>query len=152
MELDNENTPYLRLPPPHNSITLNIYRATDAPVLISMLNHPGVYMNLAGPPFPYLQEHHDSKIKELEADIVSVLKYLREFKNSNGNAKWASAVPFTVIREVDEDTGQQTVLGDLVLRRSDFLDINDEKERERMKSRNDNLEAGDSDIVWEIGC
>lgn len=152
MELDNENTPYLRLPPPHNSITLNIYRATDAPVLISMLNHPAVYMNLAGPPFPYLQEHHDSKIKELEADIASVLKYLREFKNSNGNAKWASAVPFTVIREVDEDTGQQTVLGDLVLRRSDFLDINDEKERERMKSRNDNLEAGDSDIVWEIGC
>jgi hypothetical protein len=74
------------------------------------------------------------------------------FRNSEGKTEWASAVPFTVIREVDENTGDETVLGDLVLRRSDFLDVIDEKERESIKSRNDSLEAGDPDIVWEIGC
>lgn len=152
MEFDIHNTPYLRLPPPHSSITLKIYRATDAPVLISMLNHPAVYMNLAGPPFPYLQKHHDSKIKELEVDTANALNFLRESKSSEGKAKWASTVPFTVIREVDADTSDETVLGDLVLRRSNFLDVNDEKERESIKSRNDSLEAGNPDIVWEIGC
>jgi hypothetical protein len=149
MEFDAHNIPYLRLPPPHNSITLNTYRDTDAPTLISMLNNPAVYMNLAGPPFPYLQEHHDSKVATMEAKTAKVLKELREFEKER---KWASAAPFSVIREIDGESGEDRVLGDLVLRRSDFFDVDDERERETIKSRNDALEAGDPDIVWEIGC
>lgn len=30
--------------------------------------------------------------------------------------------------------------------------VNDKTESESIKSRNDKLEAGDPDIVWEIGC
>jgi hypothetical protein len=151
MEFDTHNIPFLRLPLPHISITLTTYRASDAPILISMLNHPAVYMNLAGPPFPYLQEHHDSKVKQMEVETEKALKEFREFKNGEGARKWASAVPFSVIRKADE-SGEETVLGDFVFRRSDFLDVNDEKERETTKARNDSLEPGDPDIVWEVGC
>lgn len=152
MEFDAHGIPYLRLPPPHTDITLTTYRATDASILISMLNHPAVYMNLAGPPFPYLQEHHDSKVKKMEAETEKALKEFKEFVKEENRRKWVSAVPFNVIRELDKDSGEETVIGDLVFRRSDFLEINDDKEREIIKFRNDSLEPGDPDIVWEIGC
>lgn len=152
MEFDGHDVPYLRLPPPLTSITLTTYRSTDAPILISMLNHPAVYMNLAGPPFPYLQEHHDSKVEKIEVETEKALKELGEFKKGEGERKWVSAVPFSVIREVDGESGEETVVGDLVVRRSDFLDVNDEKERVNIKSRNNTLDPGDPDIVWEIGC
>lgn len=109
-------------------------------------------MNLAGPPFPYLQEHHDSKVKAMEVETTKALKEFREFENVKKEKRWMGAVPFSVIRETDGESGRETVLGDFVFRRSDFLDVNDEKEREIIKSRNEALEAGDPDIVWEIGC
>lgn len=164
MEFDSDDKPYLRLPPPNTSITLTAYRPDDAPILISMLNHPAVYMNLAGPPFPYLQTHHNSKVEQLEVDQRTAVKEFREFVKQRGKQrKWVGTVPFTVIRENtgvcegggdngEREEGQGTAIGDLVFRRSDFYDINDEKEREVTKARNDALEPGNPDIVWEIGC
>ena len=110
-----------------------------------MLNHPAVYKNLAGPPYPYLPEHHSAKVEKLERETEMALSEFRA-------GKWASAVPVSIIRETDGESGEERVVGDFVVRRSDFFEVNDVGERESIKARNDTLEAGDPNIVWEIGC
>ena len=155
MEFDNSNTPFLRLPPPHSNLSLTIGRDSDGPAIISMLNHPAVYMNLAGPPFPYTQEHRDAQFKQMSDEIETALAEFREVEASRGKPngkKWVGKAPFTVIREDDPQAGVDTVLGDFVFRRSGFFEVDNEEDKKRMKDQNDELEAGDPNIVWEVGC
>jgi hypothetical protein len=84
MEFDNSNVPFLRLSPPHSNKILTIRRDSDGPALISMLNHPDVYVNLAGPPFPYTQSHYDAHIKETLCVIEMALSEFIELKLLEG--------------------------------------------------------------------
>ena len=155
MEFDKSNAPFLRLPPPHSNIILAIGRDSDGPAVISMLNDPAVYMNLAGPPFPYTQAHFDAQFKKTSGEIEIVLAEFREVEASRGepnSRKFVGGIPFTVIREIDPQTGENTFIGDFYIRRNGFVEIENEEDRKRMKDQNDGLEAGDPNIVWETGC
>lgn len=155
MEFDNDNIPFLRLPHPHNNKILTVRRDSDGPALISMLNHPDVYMNLAGPPFPYTQSHYDAHTKETSGGVDLALSEFREiegFRGDQNGKKWVSGVPFAIIREDDPQTETSTVLGDFIVGRSGFFEVKDEDDKKRMKDQNDRLETGDPNIVWEIGC
>ena len=72
MEFDKSNAPFLRLPPPHSNIILAVGRDSDGLAVISMLNDPMVYINLAGPPFPYTQAHFDAQFKKTSGEIEIV--------------------------------------------------------------------------------
>lgn len=152
MEFDKNNIPFIRLPHPHGTIILATSRDNDSDnaALISMLNDPEVYMNLAGPPYPYTKEHHNEKLKKINLETEKSLSELRELQLKQ--RRWVAGSPFTVIREIDPQTLEETVVGDFVIRRSDFLFVNNAEDRARMKEWNDRLEAGDEGIIWEIEC
>jgi hypothetical protein len=108
MEFDKSNAPFFRLPPPHGNIILAIGRDCDGPAVISMLNDPAVYTNLAGSPFPYTQAHFDAQFEKTASKIELALAEFREVKVSRGKPngrKWVNGAPFTVIREIDPQTG-----------------------------------------------
>lgn len=48
-------------------------------------------------------------------------------KKGDEERKWPSSIPFTVIRKLDWRRSEERVLGDLVVNRSDSLDVNDGK-------------------------
>lgn len=73
-------------------------------------------------------------------------------QGSNGDKRWVSASPFTAIREVDEKTGEQRFIGEINIKRQAFRFVSDNEERNAMKNKNDSLETGDPNIVWEMGC
>jgi len=155
MEFDQNNTPFLRLPPPLSTIILATSRDSDGPAIISMLNDPAVYINLAGPPFPYTQAHYHARVEEMSGRIETALAEFREVEASRGDPngkKWISGVPFTVIREINPQTGESTVLGDCHVTRNDFFEVEDEEERKRKTGQNNRLEVGDPNIVWEAAC
>jgi hypothetical protein len=155
MEFDESNTPFLRLPLPHSNIILAIGRDSDGPAIISMLNDPAVYMNLAGPPFPYTQAHFDARFQETSSEIEIALAEFRDIEASRGELngrKWVNGIPFSVIRKINPQTGKDTLIGDFYIRRNGFIEIENEEDRKRMKDKNDGLEAGDPNIVWETGC
>ena len=58
--------------------------------------------------------------------------------------------PFRIIRYVEED-GKETFLGDAVIGRWGFPDVDDLVERARVKEENERKEVGDSSIVWTFG-
>jgi hypothetical protein len=59
MEFDSNDSPIIRLSAPHTNITITPPRYSDGEAVISMLSDPRVYMNLAGPPYPYAQKEWD---------------------------------------------------------------------------------------------
>jgi hypothetical protein len=120
-----------------------------------MLNDPAVYMNLAGSPFPYTQAQFDAQFKKTPDEIEMALAEFKEAEASRGEPKGrklVGGIPFTVIREIDPRTGEDTFIGDFYIRRNGFVEIENEEDRKRIKDLNDGLEAGDPNTVWETGC
>lgn len=66
--------------------------------------------------------------------------------------KWIGALPLPCIREVDPQTGEQTFVGDVSVRRQGYLMVLDGEERKRAKEANHALAVGDPSIEWEVGC
>jgi hypothetical protein len=66
MEFDANNSPFIRLPAPNENIIITPSRYSDGDAVIELLSDPRVYMNLAGPPYPYGQEEWDSWFPILE--------------------------------------------------------------------------------------
>lgn len=62
-----------------------------------------------------------------------------------------SSTPIKVIRHVKED-GTDAFIGDVSIFRNLYRDIPDEKEKERVKTENDEKKPGDPSILWCIGC
>lgn len=65
-----------------------------------MLNHPAVYINLAGPPFPYTQAHYDARFKKSLREVEMTEAEFREaeiFRVEPNGRKWVGGVPLTEI-------------------------------------------------------
>lgn len=82
-----------------------------------------------------------------ETDLTS-----RETGERRRRRNWISGLPFTAIRETDPITGHAQFIGDFKFHRSEFLEVLDEEERKVSKEKNDGLEAGHEDLVWDVGC
>jgi hypothetical protein len=150
MEFDEEGSPYIPFPPPHQSLRLTPPRYADGVNAARIHNDPKVYMNLSGPPFPYTQESWDSWwpiVSKVASDALA------EFEDVQaGKRKWVRAgSPVMVIREMKGD-GDGELIGDIAIRMQEFLLIKDVAERKRARDENEGFEAGDPRIVWEMGC
>lgn len=117
------------------------------------MNHPSVYKNLSGPPYPYTEADFTAWFKIVsEKEKKSFDEYLAvETARKNGGAgpKWVGTGQFgSVIR--DEETGE--MIGDIQIRRKWSSTVVDMEEKERLKKANAELEAGSPEIQWEMGC
>lgn len=156
--------PYLRLPAPLSHIILTPHRLHQLEetiaVKVPLLNDPRIYLNLTGPPYPYLREHEEEWVKSKCAAAEPVLQALRaEFQTSVLQQQYFDLCPFTVIREVTEEdpqTGhpkQDVLIGDIEIARYMFYEYrHDSPERAEAQRLNNELPPGDEGIAWGIGC
>ncbi|KIW38052.1 uncharacterized protein PV06_10023 [Exophiala oligosperma] len=153
-----------KIPVPHptSRIYLTPPRREDDDVVIAALNDPRVYMNLSSPPYPYTSDDrrswfaHIEKIAQHNAFGIGQFKkqpYLVSGAQAGGAVPWLGEVGWAAtIREiVAEADGNERYLGEITVSRSGFLFVLDVAEREKARLENDNLRAGDPNIVWEVG-
>jgi hypothetical protein len=156
MEADSDNLPFLRLPAPNENIIFTMPRYSDGAAVIEILSDPRVYMNLAGPPYPYGQKEWDSWFPTMDKLCKNALAEWREVektRNQGGDGKlWTNGVPFTAIREVDPTTGEQKFIGTLGTTRTNYIFHGADAGNQKKQDANDALEVGDPNIDWTIGC
>jgi RimJ/RimL family protein N-acetyltransferase len=138
----NEATgePYLQLPSPHERIRITPIRQSDVEMAKTYLNDPRVYEYLAGPPFPYTEEHANGWISRSKSNSDAVFDEIMQ-----GN-KFVGGCPVRSIRELQED-GTEVFIGDIGIDRESpnapWVDADD--------AENMNKKAGDPTIMWSIG-
>ncbi|KZT62654.1 hypothetical protein CALCODRAFT_408409, partial [Calocera cornea HHB12733] len=146
--------PYIPLPAPHDNIRLTPWRrtdATDVDPVVTILNHPAVYPNLIGPPYPYLEEH----AAEWATQQVEMFEPDHQYFTGDESApiregKIFDYSPIMVIREVQTD-GSQILLGVADITKAAFTGEPDAERREERVRANEQKSLGDPSIIWAIG-
>ncbi|KZO96337.1 acyl-CoA N-acyltransferase [Calocera viscosa TUFC12733] len=142
--------PYIPLPAPHDNIRMTPWRLTDVEA-VPILNHPAVYPNLLGPPYPYTKEDAEDwasqQVKQFEPD--------RQYFTGDEGApvkegKLFDYAPMPVIREVQPD-GSQIFLGVSDIVRSNHFGVTDKQRKEELTKENEAKPLGDPSIMWMIG-
>lgn len=150
---------------PDFNLVLTRLRPTDGEAVIAALNDPRVYMNLFGPPYPYTQadwqewySSNSAASNEAWEELESTREWLKTTSNPSEDwkeKKWVGRRQWnSTIRHVTEsaDDRDEKFIGDVSIARSGFLHVLDPQEREKQKTENEEREAGDPAIVWEVGC
>ncbi|QSZ37580.1 hypothetical protein DSL72_008678 [Monilinia vaccinii-corymbosi] len=144
--------------PNHQNIILTRPRTSDAEVTIPAFNHPSIYLNLTGPPFPYTQESFDSffhDVLDKNARIAAAELWDAKVAEEDGHGRrWVEAIPFPSIREVvvnGEGASEEIFIGLVEFRRRGYVTILEDEERERLIGINRERKTGDPKIEWEIG-
>jgi hypothetical protein len=159
------------IPLAHPTLKLVVTGPSDAdgPTVIQGLNDPSVYMNLMGPPFPFLESDRKSWCDQCVAWAgenmaeLRVIRGAREAQPESARSDWSKQQwlgkrPFvTAVRDVSKlKDGDSTINGDFVgeiyFARTRFSHILDQNERDRLQAENDALEAGDPRIEYHTGC
>jgi len=146
-----DNEPYIPLPAPHENIRITPCRMTDAEPMFECLNHPAIYPNLVGPPYPY--ERTDGELwlaKQQERSAPDWRYFTGDESAPIQDGKIFDYTPLWVIREVQSD-GSQTFVGVADIVRSSFMDEADEQRKEELTKENDAKPLGDPSIVYMIG-
>ncbi|KAJ5692384.1 hypothetical protein N7462_001807 [Penicillium macrosclerotiorum] len=155
--------PYLRLADPFSNIIITPHRLNQLQQTIEakvpLLNDPRIYLNLSGPPYPFLPEHEEEYVKMKCEAGEPVLNALRvEFETLVKEQQFFDICPFNVIREVTEQdphTGhplKDFLIGDVGVNRYMFYEHkHGSEERAQAQRLNEELPAGDERIVWGIG-
>jgi hypothetical protein len=146
--------PFIRLPPPHQNIILTPPRPglADEDALVAALNDPQVYVKfLSTPPLPFLREHATEYIARSVEDCD---RLLREWDAGSG---FVDGCPFRCIREEsteadDDDDDDDVLIGDITFFRYEFPPGSEGEDQEKAQERNKNLAAGNTDLLWGVGC
>ncbi|ETI21822.1 hypothetical protein G647_05891 [Cladophialophora carrionii CBS 160.54] len=148
---------HVPIPHPTLKIALTPPRESDRDASIAGLNHPKVYMNLNGPPYPYTDKdwaewyatiggassHNLAELKAIQGQRPSGLASQDWSKNRwLGQRLWTSTI---------RDVVDGRFIGTIAVQRETFMYILDAKERQRRTDENDNFEPGDPRIIWMIG-
>jgi len=143
--------PYLRLPHFHSNIIITPPRDADVSSIVEVLNDPKVYVWLDSVPHPFTEDMARAWVQRAKAKSDEVLH--GPLGLEQGTFKLDGAYfgdcPFSSIRTVKGD-GSQVCIGDVGVRRSKFLHVEDEAARKKFVEENDRREAGDPDIVWAM--
>lgn len=167
--------PYLRLPAPCSHIIITMDRPHDieetSKEMTEILNDPLVYPWLEGPPYPFLPEHAEDWInmqcKENEAVLTKLQQEYERSKNETQSKdssdqdvppEFFDVCAFRCIREVTEydlKTGaalKDVFIGSISITRYAFYELEyGSSAREEAQARNNEVPAGDKDIVWGLG-
>jgi hypothetical protein len=173
--------PYIRLPPPLSHIILTpprLHHAEDSPFtdkddnenekgtpppadissITTALNDPRVYLNLEGPPYPYLDSHAASNIRSGYFETQRILQ--RAAVKEEG--EWVDGCPFRDIRDTSISTSNESSgssiahalkIGDFRIARYAFYKFpHGSDQRRDARMRNEALPAGDEAVEWGVGC
>jgi len=167
--------PYLKLPPPLSNIIITPHRLENidetVASMVDILNDPRVYPWLERTPYPYLNEDGVGWVKahcKENEEVLSTLRRDLEQENlintknatvgSKQDREFFDNCPFTCIREVmaeDPETRaplKDYLIGDIKLARYTFYEHPpNSKERAEAQRKNNELRAGDENIIWTIG-
>ncbi|OQV04342.1 Acetyltransferase GNAT domain-containing protein [Cladophialophora immunda] len=150
----------IAVPHPTLRLALTPPRESDGAAVILGLNHPKVYMNLNGPPYPYTEQDRQewyakisSNWKQNWSELVTIRKREQSTPADYSQRSWLGRHWTSTIRHFEEsDTDSYgKFIGEIGVERESFLYILDEEQRNRRKEENDKLQAGDPNITWEIG-
>ncbi|KIX95349.1 uncharacterized protein Z520_08866 [Fonsecaea multimorphosa CBS 102226] len=159
----------IAVPHPTLRIALTPPRESDGAAVILGLNHPKVYMNLNGPPYPYTAKDwtewyakSSSDSKENLSELIAIRKSEQSSPSTTGKfatagdgsqRSWLGRHWTSTIRHFEDSDASTNAnfIGEIGVERESFLYIVDEEERNRRKEANDKLQAGDPNITWEIG-
>ncbi|KAF8310841.1 hypothetical protein DL93DRAFT_2061712 [Clavulina sp. PMI_390] len=143
--------PYFQLPAPFEHFRLTQPRLSDAPFVTTVLNSPKVYPFLAGPPYPFYEEHSIEFNAKLAIPMrEAAWNEIREQVLAGKTDFVAGGAPFSTIREVLPD-GSEVYRGGAALIRSLFHEVVDDEERRKAQEENNAKAAGDPTIVWAFG-
>jgi len=150
-DTSRDNEPYIPLPFPHDNIRLTPWRLTDADSTVSILNHPAVYPNLVGPPYPYKKEDGEWWVDEQLKQFAPNRQYFTGDETAPiKDGRIFDYSPTPVIREVQAD-GSQVFLGVAEIVRSSFMSEADEQRKAELIKENDAKTVGDPSIIYMIG-
>ncbi|KAJ7292733.1 acyl-CoA N-acyltransferase [Mycena rebaudengoi] len=105
--------PFLRLRS-HKNIIITPPRLSDAPSWVTLLNDERIYRWLCSPPYPYLPEHAEAKLKEETAAADKLFAEL-ETARDDVTLKIVDGCPVWSIREVKDD-GTDVFIGKIRIR------------------------------------
>jgi len=162
--------PGFRIPVLHptSRIILTPPNIEDCRDVVAALNDPRVYMNLNGPPYPYTEDDYLGWYRVIEEaartnseEMQTIERWwqiAQEAEQNPGGCRrkwmgkswWVSAIR-EMTSEMSESGEETKFLGEITVRRSSFLFILDEAERQKKIDENNSLEAGDHKILWEVG-
>lgn len=117
MEVDSKGSLFIRLPPPHGNMIITEPHYSDGETVLVDFNNPLIYMNLAGPPFPYTSNDWDERFSRVSKTSSMTMEEWKGVEASRqkvetGAKKWVgTAVPVTAIREINNETGEEKFLG-----------------------------------------
>ncbi|EFQ98515.1 acetyltransferase [Nannizzia gypsea CBS 118893] len=153
--------PYLTIPG-HPNIIITPPRVEDASDLAGILNIFEVAIWLQGPPYPYPVDMARQYLETVSIpNSLQIIKEIEAHKNSangngigNGNGTtnlFLSGCPVNSIREIDPETGKESLIGCIGIRRDEFYEIEDDAVRETRFKANVAMTVGDASIVWAMG-
>lgn len=151
--------PYLRLAAPYSNIIITPHRLNrledEIAPRLDMLNDPAIYLQLEGPPVPYLHQDGVNWVTTQGETQISVVEALQANPADPGVFGLS---PFTCIREVSREDAdghplEDSMIGDIGINRYMFYELPEgSEERTAAQETNKKLLAGDEKTVWGIGC
>jgi len=162
MEFDANNTPFIRLPAPLTNIIIAPPLYSDGEAVIKIFNDPRVYMNLLGPPFPFMQKDWDERFALIQKSSSDALIQFREVVKSRAEggagdgrkpgSRWVDAgSPVSAIRELDPVTGEQNFIGSIGFAKRKYPVLESEEEKKRNIAVDGPLETGVPEMPWSMG-
>ncbi|EGD96867.1 hypothetical protein TESG_04295 [Trichophyton tonsurans CBS 112818] len=151
--------PYLTIPG-HPNIIITPPRIEDASELIGILNNFEVAIWLQGPPYPHPVDEARQYLRTVSIPGSLQIRKEIEAHNSSVNGgghgnettnRFLSGCPVTSIREIDPETGKETLIGCIGIRRNDYYEIEDDAVREAEFKANAAKRVGDGSIIWAMG-
>ncbi|KAH8704984.1 hypothetical protein BGW36DRAFT_421564 [Talaromyces proteolyticus] len=137
--------------------------AADIAARTAALNDVAVYDWLESPPYPYSAADAASFVRGGFEDCRRIFTTLHSQPDGTNVRAWADGCPFRDIRDTsalaptskdgESDVAQAPLVGDVMLSRYTYYEIQPAESNERRvaRERNAALEAGGEEVVWGIG-
>jgi hypothetical protein len=155
----------VRLHHPTLKLALTPPREADEEVMVSGLNHPSVYMNLNGPPYPYTHQDWEQRHADISSaadqniadlQVIGAEAESGEISRDWTQRKWLGSRRITMtIREIVDENApyiEGNFIGELGVQREAFMHLGNSDEAREKRAANDKLEVGDPHIQWMVGC
>lgn len=137
---------FISLPMPYQNIRITAARISDVPAQAKIMNDPAIAMNFTGMPLPYSEQDAADFISMLQASTCRVMNACKQHTGDLVTFLGPD-VPVHILREIQPD-GTDAFLGNVVLRRSAYQEVEDLEERTRLANENLERRNGDPSIEW----
>ncbi|KAK1224143.1 hypothetical protein PQX77_012947 [Marasmius sp. AFHP31] len=134
--------PFIRLPEPHTNLVIATPSLDDVDSSVRIMNDPGVLKWVQGSTSFYTTKRAEDWINGVKKSSATLLQ---EPLNA-----WVDGCPFRHIMDLKAD-GTCEFIGDIGISRSNWADIMDQEERQRLLEENNLRPTGEQAILFQVG-